>query len=475
MAIRSATPRSDAEASTRPDVRHGRGPLGGLRRVVSRIRLGIWRGWLFFVAAAATADWKQWLAVLGLTVVTVIAAVAAPLEKSPSFGLDHEFPIDSAEFLATMAGATDTPVQAGNRIEVLNNGDRFYPAMLDAISGARRTVTVEAYIYWEGAIGTRFAEALAAKAREGVTVKILLDAVGSSTIGDDILATLEDGGCQVAWYRPVHWYSVERVNNRTHRKSLIVDGVVGFTGGAGIADQWVGDAENPDHWRDIQIRIEGPAVTPLQTGFARNWLESTGELVSGDAYYPPASPAGPYSAQSILSSPESGSSTVRLMYYLSIACARRSIFIANPYFVPDEVAVKALVDAKRRGVDVKVMITGEHNDNKIARHNSVRVYGDLLDAGIEIYEYDKTMMHQKYMVCDGLWTTIGTTNFDNRSFALNEENNVCVYDKGFAAGFEEIFRADLSGCKRVTPEAWRDRGLMQRGAELVASLVENQV
>jgi cardiolipin synthase len=308
-----------------------------------------------------------------------------------------------------------------------------------------------------------------------VTVKILLDAVGSPNIGEDILETLNAGGCQVRWYHPVSWYSINRVNNRTHRKSLIVDGRIGFTGGAGIADQWLGDAQDPEHWRDIQIRVEGPAVAPLQTGFAQNWLETTGELVSGDAYFPKPQASGALTALSVLSDPETGSSAARIMYYLSIVCARKSIFIANPYFVPDDQAIEILVDAKKRGVDVKVMVPGTHMDNNIARDNSRRLYGKLLEAGVEIFEYDRTMLHHKFMVCDGAWSTVGTTNFENRSFGLNDENNICVYDRGFAGQWTEIFMRDLEGCRKVTLEEWRGRGVTTKLREMIMSLFRDQV
>jgi cardiolipin synthase len=412
---------------------------------------------------------------LGLAVAALVFYLFAPRESAPEYGLEHDFPIESEEFLNTMVGATGTPFVRGNSLEVYNNGDEFYPAMLEAIEQARTSITGEAYIYWEGEVGRRFARALAERASAGIPVKLLLDAVGSSTIGNDILSTLEKGGCEVAWYRPVRWYSLSRVNNRTHRKSLIIDGKVGFTGGAGIADHWIGNAEDEHHWRDIQVRVQGPAVLSLQTGFARNWLETTGELVSGSAYYPAPEEAGTLSLQSILSSPEIGSSTVRIMYYLSIACARRTILIANPYFIPDHAAIAILLDARRRGVDVKVMVTGIHNDIWLARLNSVRLYGRLLEAGVEIYEYNRTMLHHKYMVCDGIWTTVGTTNFDNRAFALNDENNLCIYDADVASGFERIFREDLAACDRVELSAWRRRGLTTRLSEGLASLLKEQI
>ena len=347
--------------------------------------------------------------------------------------------------------------------------------MMAAIEQAERSITIEAYIYWEGKIGKRFADALAGRAREGLPVKILLDAVGSSTIGADILKTLEAGGCQVEWFHPVRWYSLNRVNNRTHRKSLIIDGRLGFTGGAGIADHWLGNAEDGHHWRDIQVRIEGPAAMTLQTGFARNWLETTGELVSGADYFPPPVEAGEMEVQSILSSPETGSSTVRVMYYLSIVCARQSILIANPYFVPDRAALDILIDARRRDVAVKIMVAGRHNDSRLARFNSTRLYGPLLKHGIEIYEYNRTMLHHKYMVCDGVWSTVGTTNFDNRAFALNDEHNVCLYDRQVAAEFEAIFANDLAACAKVEFAEWRRRGVMMKAAEAFVSLLKEQV
>ena len=350
-----------------------------------------------------SAVFDEWGSAVGMGLLALVTYLIEPTEFPPSYGLDHEFSAESDEFLETVSGATGVWFVDGNRIEVLNNGIQFFPAMLQAVADARQSITIEAYIYWAGTIGQTFAQALAERARAGVTVKILLDALGSSTIGEDILRTLEAGGCQLAWYNPLRWYSLGRFNHRTHRKSLIIDGRIGFTGGAGIADVWLGNAEDPEHWRDVQIRIEGPAVRPLQTGFAHNWLKTTSELITGSRYYPdvdetvvridhtPHLETGSLStslssgttprlvaAQTIMSSPETGASTVRIMYYLSIIAARRSIYIANPYFVPDQAAIDTLVEAKQRGVDVRIMVSGIHNDNWLARKNSVRLYGALL-------------------------------------------------------------------------------------------------
>ena len=444
-------------------------------RFWTRARRLLWSWWPWAAGFLYAMIHDQWVWASGMGAMALLSYLIAPSEFAPHYGLDHEFSVDDEEFLPTMAGATGVPFAPGNRLDILNNGDAFYPAMLDAIREAELSITIEAYIYWAGEIGQEFAEALAAKAREGIKVKILLDAVGSSTIGTRILTTLESGGCQLAWYNPIRWYSIGRFNHRTHRKSLIIDGRVAFTGGAGIADHWRGNAEDPGHWRDIQVRLEGPAVTPLQTGFAQNWLQTTGELISGPLYYPPRSkPAGSLAVQTIMSSPEGGASTVRTMYYLSIICARRSIYIANPYFVPDEAAIDALVDAKKRGVDVRIMVSGIRNDNWLARQNSVRLFGPMLRAGIEILEYNRTMLHHKTMVVDAVWATVGTTNFDNRSFAHNEENNVCFYDEEIACVLHDTFLADLAGCDLVTLEGWRRRGIARRVEEFVAAFLQEQ-
>jgi cardiolipin synthase len=451
-----------------------RAPKGALSPW-ARTRRIIWSWWPWAILTLWAVSQQHWWWGVGAGIMAALSYLTTPISLPPRYGLAHEFDIGSQEFLDTMAGATGAPFIPGNSVEFLNNGDEFYPRMLEAIASAQHSITIEAYIYWAGEVGLEFAQALAERAHNGVVVKILLDAIGSSSIGADILHTLEEGRCQVAWYNPIHWYTIGRFNNRTHRKSLIVDGRLAFTGGAGIADHWRGRARGPHEWRDMQIRVEGPAVTPLQTGFALNWQQSTGELLSGSLYYPSVPESGPLSVQTMLSSPDSGDSTARIMYYLSIVCARKSIYIANPYFVPDAVAIETLIDAKRRGIDVRIMVSGIRNDNWIARQNSVRLFGRLLDAGIEIYEYNRTMLHHKTMVVDGVWLTIGTTNFDNRSFAHNEESNVCIYDRALGRLLQHIFKDDMAVCERVTRRKWKQRGAWARIQEFVASFFEEQV
>jgi cardiolipin synthase len=441
----------------------------------TRMRRLLWSWWPWAAACLWALVNDKWGWAWGTGAMAFVSYLIAPAEAPPRYGLDHEFAVEDEEFLSTMAGATGVPFLPGNSLTLLNDGDEFYPAMLQAIEEAEYSITIEAYIYWAGEIGLQFARALAAKAASGVRVKILLDAVGSSSIGEDILETLEKGSCHLAWYNPFSWKHIGRYNHRTHRKSLTIDGRIAFTGGAGIADHWRGKARNPHEWRDLMIRLEGPAVTPLQTGFAQNWLQTTGELVSGPLYYPFIEPAGPLALQTILSSPEVGASTVRIMYYLSIICARRSIYIASPYFVPDASGRDALIEAQKRGVDVRIMVAARYNDNWLAHHNSVRVYGRLLEAGIQILEYNRTMLHQKTMVVDGRWYTIGTTNFDNRSFAHNEENNTCGFDEGIARQLHQMFERDSTGCDRLTLRQWQKRGLWRKTQEVVAAFFEEQI
>lgn len=433
-----------------------------------------WSWWIWIVAAAALQilDHQGWA--VGIACLGFFFYLVAPREHVPVYGLESSVAVDSPDFLANVAGACGVPVVPGNKLSVLNNGDEIYPAMLQAIAGARKSVTIEAYIYWKGEIGLRLANALAAKRRAGIEVKLLLDAVGSSTIGNEILKVLKDSGCDVVWFNPLRIRTLGHYNNRTHRKSLIVDGRIAFTGGAGIADHWKGNATDPQHWRDIQVSVEGPAAIGLQTGFAQNWLNTTGELIAGDGYFPRCNEIGDIAVQTILSTPNSGSSAIRIMYYLSIVSAREKIFIANPYFIPDDSAVEILIEAKKRGVDVKVMVAGIYNDMRVSRYSSIHLYGKLLKAGIEIYEYNRTMLHQKTMVVDGVWSTIGTTNFDNRSFALNEESNISVHNRALAKELEDIFFKDLPACEQVTLASWSHRGWKTRVLGAVCVFIKQQ-
>ncbi|HEX6213729.1 MAG TPA: phospholipase D-like domain-containing protein [Vicinamibacterales bacterium] len=447
----------------------------GIATLWTRVRRLIWSWWPWAILCVYFIDQREWWWALGIGLWSGVCSLSTPQEFPPQYGLDHGIEVGSQDFLETMAGAAAVPFLSGNTLKALNNGDQFYPAMLRDIEMAERSITIEAYIYWAGEIGISFAKALAAAAQRGVRVKLLLDAVGSQSIGNEILKILEDGGCHLAWYNPIRITRLRRINNRTHRKSLIIDGCVGYTGGAGIADHWTGNAQDDKHWRDLQIRIEGPAVRPLQSGFAHNWLECTGELVTGPDFYPALTPVGPLSLQTIMSSPETGASSVRVMYFLAISAAQKTIDIANPYFVPDHVSIDLFRDAVKRGVRVRVMVAGSSNDTMVTRLNSLRLYGALLKAGVEVLEYNRTMMHHKIMIVDNLWSTIGTTNFDNRSFSHNEENNVCLCDAAFAHELTATFERDVAVCEKITLDRWRRRPLPLKTAEALASFVQDQV
>ena len=433
----------------------------------------LWQPWAMLSGWFLIDDRYYWAA--GMLAMACVAYVLRLAERPPRLGLDHIDPAGSREFLDTMAGVTGVSFLPGNRVDVLNNGDEFYPAMLAAIADARESVCIEQYVFWAGETADQFCAALADRARAGVPVKILLDAVGSATLGERAYTTLTEAGCEVAWYTPIRWYTVGRFNNRTHRKTLVVDGRIGFTGGAGIADHWRGTATPPDEWRDMMFRCEGPGVAPLLSGFVQNWLRTTGEIIQGAEYFPTIEPAGPLALQVIHSSPDAGASSARLMYYLAIVSARRRIDIVNPYFVPDETAVETLIEAVARGVQVRVLVSGRRNDNWLARQNSRRLYGVLMDGGVQLHEYHHSMLHQKVMLVDGCWCTVGTSNFDNRSFAHNEETSLCLCDTRFVAAMTSLFEEDLAGSQPVVREEWQQRGVLTRAQELVASLLKEQV
>ena len=385
------------------------------------------------------------------------------------------YAIDDPQFLRTMGVLLGPQIIGGNRAEALLNGEQIFPAMLTAIREARQTITFETYIYWSGAIGKTFADVLAERARAGVKVYVLLDWVGSGKIDESYLEELRQAGVDVRRYNPLRWYNLGRLNNRTHRKLLVVDGKLGFTGGVGIADQWNGHAQDPQHWRDSHFRIEGPAVAQMQAAFFDNWIEVTGKVSDGAGYFPAIEPVGKQSAQVFTSSPGGGAESVQLMYLLSIAAARHSMQLSMAYFVPDHVAVQAFIDARKRGVKIQMILPGPHMDVKVVQRASRADWGRLLGAGVEIYEYQPTMYHCKVMVVDGLWTSVGSTNFDTRSFAANDEANLNIYDAAFAKEQVKIFKQDLLQSRRVTLQEWENRPWTERLSEYMASVLSSQL
>ena len=396
-------------------------------------------------------------------------------EKQVRRQVEHRYPVSDPQFLRAMGSLLGPPLLEGNRVETLLNGDQIFPAMLAAIRSAKKTITFETYIYWSGDVGRAFADALAERARAGVRVHILLDWVGSQKMDASLLEEMERAGAQIRRYHGLHWYTLDRLNNRTHRKLLVVDGRVGFTGGVGIADEWNGHAQDEKHWRDTHYRVEGPAVAHIQAAFNDNWLKVSGVVLHGDDYFPALEPAGPHLAQMFQSSPDGGSESMHLMYLLSVAAAAESIDLAMAYFVPDELALEAIMKALRRGVRVRIIVPGPIIDTKLVRRASRALWGGILEAGAEIHEYQPTMFHCKVLVVDRLWVSVGSTNFDNRSFRLNDEANLNVYDREFAERQVADFERDLARSRRVTLEEWRSRPWKEKAMEHFLALFKAQL
>lgn len=371
--------------------------------------------------------------------------------------LSPDVHVGEPAFVRSLEAHTLSGLVEGNRAEVLLNGDEIFPAMLTAIRRATTTITFANYLYEDGAIAREMAEALAERCRAGVGVSLLLDAVGSSNMPKRYKERLKASGCHVAMYHPLNPVSIKRVNNRNHRRILVVDGRVGFTGGTGIGSKWTGDGRKPGHWRQTDVRVEGPVVRFLQAAFVENWRETTGVLLGGDAYFPQPERRGELVAQSVKSSPAGGAAEAYLLFLLAIDGARKSILLTNPYFVPDDPMAKALVRAAQRGVDVQIITAGVVGTNldRLVRGASIAHFGRQLEAGVKIHEYQPAMLHAKTLVVDGQWVTIGSANIDNRSFALNSELNVAFLDRKMAERMTAVFHEDLEFTRPVTLEAWR--------------------
>ncbi|MGI9115030.1 MAG: phospholipase D-like domain-containing protein [Chthoniobacterales bacterium] len=339
---------------------------------------------------------------------------------------------------------------AGNNIVTLVNGREIFPPMLAAIHSAQRTINFETYVFWDGEIGRKFTEALAERARAGVKVNAILDAQGTAKLGLENLELLRSAGVQVVKYHSIFWLDPRRFNNRTHRKLLIVDGKVGFIGGVGIADEWLGNAEAPKYWRDNHYKVTGPVVAQLQGAFMDNWLKARGEVLHGPEYFPPLSATGPYAAQVSRSSPSRGGSSLRLLYLLAIASAQHSLLIENAYFIPDDLVRQELIHAAQRGARVEILVPGEHIDQKAVRWASRRHYAELLKSGIKIFEFEPTMVHVKLMIVDGAFVSVGSGNFDLRSLRLNDEANMNVLDRSFAEQQTKLFAIDKRRSREIT-------------------------
>jgi cardiolipin synthase len=363
-----------------------------------------------------------------------------------------------------LAGLLGVDLTHGNRFTVLTNGDQMFPAMLAAVRGAKRRVSLEAYIYKDGEIASQFTQAFEEAARRGVRVNLVIDAVGGKGIGDANVKRLEAAGCRLAMFNPPRWYSLEEVNYRTHRKILVVDGEVAFTGGAGLDDQWKGNAQDKEHWRDTMVQIVGPLARVIEGGFYENFAEAAGELTP-ELDDPPQQRDDEGASFAIRSSPSGGSNDLKRLYLLALASARKTADITTPYFVTDESSRWALEDAVKRGVKIRILVEGDITDAMPVKYASRKHYEQLMDLGIEIYEYQPTMMHTKTFVVDGIWSMFGSANFDNRSLELNDELNVAVTSRELAARFLADFERDVKASRKLDLETWRKRSLLMKARE----------
>jgi cardiolipin synthase len=384
--------------------------------------------------------------------------------------------VREASFLRAAEALTGAPVSHGNDAEILINGDEIFPAYVGAIRDAEETVNLTTYAYWRGEIATEVADTLCEKASAGVECNVIVDAVGAAQMDRKLVRKMRDAGVNVCFFRPPKPYAIRRLQYRNHRKLLIVDGTTGFTGGVGIAEEWTGNAQDPDHWRDTHVRVTGPVVRGLQGAFAENWLECTGDVLAGDRYLPyieATEDGGPM--QVMRSSATVGDSNAEALIYLAVAAAKRSIELTSAYFVPRPAFTQALVEAAERGVRMRILVPGSHIDKQFVRTAGRAAYDELIGAGIEIYEYCPTMLHAKTLTVDEIWSSVGSVNFDNRSFQLHDEVTLCVQSERFASQLHDVFEKDLEASERIEPHEWRERSISQRARENVTKYARREL
>ncbi len=405
----------------------------------------------------------------------IIVAFFGPSPKY-KISLPGSESLTSDQFLWNLEAITDAKLNRCNKMDVFTNGDHFYEAELQAISQAKKNINLEAYIFQEGEISKRFVDALTERARAGVAVKVTIDGLGSISTKNTYFSGLEKAGGKFSWYHPMRWYNLPHYNNRTHRELMVIDGTIAFIGGAGIADHWYKQtSKDQPRWRDTMVRVEGDAVPNLQATFAENWLESCGELIAGPDYFPIIKRDQAQSAMIVNSTPSAGGSTrARILMQSLIASAHKSILITTPYFLPDVSMQNEIVRAQQRGVEVKLITPGKKSDHLLTRSSSELSYGKLLKAGVQVFEYQPAMIHAKILIVDGVWSVVGSTNFDNRSFGLNDEVNMAVFDESFATRLAEDFARDLAQSQSISYDEWAHRPLWRRAPELVGWVLERQ-
>ncbi|MGH3916689.1 MAG: phospholipase D-like domain-containing protein [Pseudonocardiaceae bacterium] len=421
---------------------------------------------------------SRFVAAAGSALVAIYAFEAARYKRAAAKGFDLlDPPVPGTPKFGRFSEAlTGTPVRDGNRIQILRNGDEIFPAMLEAISGAEKTIAFETYLYWKGDIGERFAEALTERAAAGVQVSCLLDGVGAMKIDRALISTMEQAGAHVAWFRPPRYYTLNKLNHRTHRRVLAVDGYIGFTGGIGIADEWCGDAEDPDHWRETQVRIEGPATRDLLGAFWEHWTEATEQMLSG-THFPDVKIFDDGVPVHITPSSvtKGGATELEKLFYAAIVSARQRIWLTTGYFVPRQAFVDALCAAVARGIDVKILVNGPYSHREVARQAGHTSFGELLRGGVRIFEYQQTYLHAKTLVVDDSWASIGTNNFNNRSLALNDEITLSTSDEAVATELANHFLDDLAVSNELDRGGWSDRSPAKRALELVTALAKREL
>ena len=382
---------------------------------------------------------------------------------------------DLAAMKESIAGLSQGVPIDGNAIEVVQNG-AFFDGILRDIAAAEKSIHFESYVWWKGDITQTVAEALAARAREGISVRVLLDASGSTRMESSQYELMEQSGVRIARFHPLRLSNLGRMNNRDHRKIMVVDGRIGWISGHGIAKEWTGAAQDRDHWRDTAIRLRGPIVNVLQSAFSENWIEETGDVFAGDQYFPRLSPEGNITAHVAYTSPAGSVSSVELLHLLAIASARKSILIQNPYFLPDPEDIEIFAAAVRRGVDVRVMMPGDEvTDSAIVQHASHHRFGSLLEKGIRMFEQRHTLIHQKIIVVDGVWSSVGSTNFDDRSFEVNDEISVAIHDEGIARQLREAWDRDMEHAYEWKADEWKKRSPWHRLVDFSAYLLNEQL
>ena len=411
-----------------------------------------------YIAIAALILFGLILALIGILSVTHDTPVTSVIAEGDK---DGPASVEDPLFARSIELFTGTHIDPGNNVQILLNGDGTYPLLWKDIASAERTVTVQMYYSQPGAVADTMAKYLIDRAQHKVRVLLLLDAFGSQPLKREWRDSLKHAGVEVRWLRPLRWYTLQKAAQRSHVRVVVVDGKIGYTGGFGLADYWLGDGHHEDQWRETNVRFEGPTVAALQAAFAAAWAEATGELLTGDLFFPKISFAdvGDVQAGLMYSIPSTGSTSAERFLALSIAGARKTLYISNSYFVPGENFLQLLLAAAKRGVDVRVLTVSDKTDVKTTWYAGRTYYEKLLEGGVKIYEYEPTMIHSKSMVVDGIWSYVGSMNFDNRSLSFNNESLLVALDRRVGAQMNSIFMDDIKSSKEIKLDAFRKRAL----------------